>query len=347
MPKALAPTIALCVLVTIGDQWTPQTSGVTARLRGVSAASDRVVWASGANGTILRTVDGGRTWQRQSIPGTEKLDFRDIDAIGEQVAYVMSIGPGDASRIYKTVDGGDHWTKVFMGANPKAFYDAMAFWDADHGVAIADSIDGRFAILTTANGGALWTEVDPASLPPALPNEGAFAASGTNVAVLPPHHVWIGTGAASRARVLRSADGGKTWQMADTPLASGESAGIFSVAFRDPLHGIVVGGDYRREGDAVKNAAITTDGGATWTASEGLGGFRSVAAYVPDARRTALVAIGPSGSDLSTDDGRSWTPIPGDGFHAFSFAPRTAVGWGVGEGGKIGVLLTRGQEIKR
>jgi photosystem II stability/assembly factor-like uncharacterized protein len=326
------------IVAAHAPRWTPQTSGVTARLRGVSAASDRVVWASGANGTILRTADAGQTWQRQSIPDTEKLDFRDIDAISEQIAYVLSIGPGDASRIYKTVDAGNHWTRVFKTDDPKAFYDAMAFWDANRGVAIADSIDGQFTIVMTANGGARWDAVDPARLPPALPNEGAFAASGTNVAVLPPNHVWIGTGAASRARVLRSTDGGKTWTIADTPIASGASSGIFSIAFRDALHGIVVGGDYKREADAVDNVAVTQDGGVTWTAVKGLGGFRSVVAYVPGAKTPTLIAVGPSGADLSTDDGRTWTAVTGDGYHAFSFAPRGRTGWGVGEGGRIGLL---------
>jgi photosystem II stability/assembly factor-like uncharacterized protein len=339
MTRLLLIALALTGIVAAdGPRWTPQTTGVTARLRGVSAASDRVVWASGAAGTIVRTANAGQTWQRQSIPDTEKLDFRDIDAVSEQIAYVLSIGPGDASRIYKTVDAGSHWALVFKGGNPNAFYDAMAFWDANRGVAIADSIDGQFVMLTTANGGERWDAVDPARLPPALPNEGAFAASGTNVAVLPPNHVWIGTGAASRARVLRSADGGKTWNVADTPLASGASSGIFSIAFRDARHGIVVGGDYKREAEAVDNVAITQDGGATWTAVAGLGGFRSVVAYVPGAKTPTVIAVGPSGADLSRDDGRTWTAVPGEGYHAFSFAPRGATGWGAGEGGKIGSL---------
>ena len=113
----------------ISIHWTAQTSGVTARLRGVSAVNERVVWASGADGTILRTADGGQTWQRQSIPGAEKLDFRDIDALSETIAYALSIGAGDASRIYKTTDAGAHWTLQFTNDDPKAFYDAMAFWD--------------------------------------------------------------------------------------------------------------------------------------------------------------------------------------------------------------------------
>src|SRR4029453_14275544 len=160
--------------------WTDQPSGVTARLRGVSAVSDRVAWASGSAGSVLRTGDGGKTWQPMNIPGADKLDFRDIDAVGDQIAYVLSIGSGDSSRIYKTIDGGRTWTLQFTNTDPKAFFDAMAFWDADRGIAFSDSIDGRLVILRTDTGGRVWTRVPTEGLPPALDNEGAFAASGTN-----------------------------------------------------------------------------------------------------------------------------------------------------------------------
>lgn len=336
------------VVVVLGvfaaAQWTPQQSGATARLRGVSAVSDRVAWASGAGGTVLRTTDGGATWQPRPVPDASRLDFRDVDAIDDAVAFVLSIGSGDASRIYRTTDGGATWALQFANPDPKAFFDAMAFWDATRGVAFSDSIDGRFVIIVTRDGGRTWSHVPAAALPPALPNEGAFAASGTNVAVYGRDHIWIGTGAAEKSRVLRSTDGGRSWAIADTPLASGPSAGIFSIAFRDARHGIVVGGDYKQEGHAVDNVAITADGGATWTlsgsqgaggtGSQGLSGFRSVVAPVPGAPGSWL-AVGPSGADMSTDDGRTWREVDGPGFHAFSFAPGTRTGWGVGERGAV------------
>lgn len=336
-PRTFLTIVLLALAQAPAPHWTTQTSGVTARLRGVSAVNDRVAWASGAEGTILRTADGGTTWQRLSIPGTEKLDFRDIDAVSETVAYVLSIGPGEASRIYKTTDAGVHWTLQFINDNPQAFYDAMAFWDAERGIALSDSVDGHFVILITRDGGRAWTRVLQASLPSALPNEGAFAASGTNVAVFAPNHVWIGTGAATRSRVLRSTDAGATWAVADTPLAASASAGIFSVAFRDARHGMIVGGDYKKENEAMNNAAVTSDGGLTWTAVTGLGGYRSVVANLPGAR-PSWVAIGPTGSDISMDDGRTWKAIEGLGYHAFATARRGTVGWGVGEGGRIAKL---------
>ena len=326
------------LLLLAAPSWTPQPTGVTARFRGISAVNDRVAWASGSGGTIARTHDGGASWQQLNIPGAEKLDFRDIDAVSEEIAFVLSIGSGESSRIYKTVDAGKTWTLQFTNADPKAFFDAMAFWNADRGIAFSDSVGGQLVILRTEDGGSHWSRVAAAGLPPALENEGAFAASGTNVAVFGTDHVWIGTGAAAVARVLRSTDGGRTWTAASTPLAAGASSGIFSVAFRDALHGIVVGGDYRKEAEAVDNAALTDDGGKTWRAVKGLSGFRSVVAYVPGST-SELIAVGPQGAEYSTDDGRTWTAFTGAyGLHTFAFARQNRIGWGAGEKGSIARL---------
>jgi photosystem II stability/assembly factor-like uncharacterized protein len=335
----MKPLLLLAVLapVALAPAWTIQTSGVTARLRGVSAVSEKVAWASGSGNTVLRTEDGGVTWTRLASPTTDKLDFRDIDAVGERSAYVLSIGEGPASRIYKTTDAGATWALQFQNDDPAAFFDAMAFWDADRGIAVSDSVNGAFVILTTENGGRTWTRVPAPNLPPAQPNEGAFAASGTNVTVFGDTHAWFGTGAAAKSRVLRTTDRGRTWTIADTPLASGQSSGIYSVAFRDALHGLVVGGDYAKEAEAVDNAAVTTDGGRTWTPVKGLRGFRSVVAHVPGSAASFL-AVGPQGSDLSTDDGRTWAAIDGPGFDTFSFVRGRAVGWGSGARGSIGRL---------
>lgn len=318
-------------------RWTMQTSGVTVRLRGVSAVNERVAWASGAGATVLRTVDGGTTWQKLNVTD-ETLDFRDVDAVDEQTAYVLGAGNGPASRIYKTTDAGKTWRLQFKNEDPKAFLDAMTFWDTDHGIVFGDAVDLKFYVLITADGGRTWSRVATANLPPAQGNEGAFAASGTNVAVVGKSHAWIGTGAAAKSRVLRTSDRGRTWQVADTPLASGGSAGIFSIAFRDEKHGVIAGGDYQKEQDAVDNLAVTNDGGVTWTLVKGLSGFRSVVAYVPGAKTPTLVALGPSGGDYSTDDGRTWTPITGPGFDTFSFVPGKQIGWGAGANGKIGRL---------
>jgi len=315
--------------------WTMQTSGVTARLRGVSAVNNRVAWASGSGSTVLRTEDGGSSWKKITVT-SDTLDFRDIDAIDEQTAYVLSIGNGAASRIYKTIDGGATWTLQFRNDDPKRFLDAMSFWDADHGIVIGDSIDRRFDILLTSNGGKNWTRVLPDIPPPALENEGAFAASGTNIAAYGKKYAWIGLGAAARGRVLYTSDAGRHWKVFETPIKSGQPSGIFSIAFRDQRHGIIVGGDYQKEKEAIDNLAITSDGGETWKLVKGLSGFRSVVAYVPGT--TSLIALGPAGGDYSTDDGHTWTRMDGPGVDTFSFARGQRFGWGAGARGIIGRL---------
>ncbi len=335
---------ALLVSLTAAAMWTPQTSDVTSRLRGVSAVSDKVAWASGSGAMVLRTDDGGATWKKQIVdadPSAARLDFRDIDAIDSTTAYTLSIGNGPSSRIYKTTNGGATWALQFKNDDPKGFFDAMTFWDANHGVVMGDSIDGKLQILIT-NDGQSWTKVPDGALPPALANEGAFAGSGSNIAVF-GNHAWIGTGAGSKCRVVHTGDRGKTWTVVDTPIAASSSAGIFSVAFRDQTHGVIVGGDYSKEKEAVDNVAITSDGGKTWTLvkEHGLSGFRSAVKYVPGTKMS-LVAVGPQGSDTSDDDGKTWmalaSPAPLLGFDALSFAPGRKTAWASGNRGALARL---------
>jgi photosystem II stability/assembly factor-like uncharacterized protein len=271
------------------------------------------------------------------MPGGSQLDFRDVQAVDANTAYLLSIGPGEASRVYKTTDGGGGWTLQFTNHNPKAFFDAFAFWDARTGIAVSDPVDGRFILIKTTDGGATWIEFPRENSPRALEGDGAFAASGTCIAVQGKTNVWFGTGGAASARVYRSSDGGVTWKVAATPMTAGNaSSGIFSIAFKDSRNGVIVGGDYKKENESSDNVATSTDGGATWTLprSSRLSGFRSAVAYVPGTRGPVLVAVGPSGSDYSLDNGASWVSLGTAGFHAVSFAGVEG-GWAVGEGGRI------------
>lgn len=318
------------------SQWVRQPSGTTERLRGVSAVSSTVVWASGNHGTILRSTDAGVHWASIGVPGLDSLDFRDVDAMSASIAYALSIGEGDKSRIYKTTNGGISWELSFINRDQRGFYDAMAFWNETSGIAVGDEVDGRITIIRTNDGGSTWHQVPAANLPPALPGEGAFAASGTCVAVSGASLAWIGTGV-NCARVYRTTDRGKTWNVASTPLiSSSTSTGVFSVFFFDSHRGVVVGGDYRKEADPDRSSAISTDGGKTWSLSSSLpSGFRSCVVAVPGTSPSAMVAVGPNGSDYSIDHGKTWARIDTMGFHAVSFAGRHQAGWAVGEKGII------------
>jgi photosystem II stability/assembly factor-like uncharacterized protein len=308
----------------------PQNSGTDVQLRGISAVSDKVAWASGASGTVLRTVDGGATWQRVEVVGASALDFRDIQAFDQNTAFVLSIGPGEQSRIYKTSDGGKIWQLQFTNKDPKAFYDCFAFWDSTHGIALSDSVDGKFPLISTSDG-ATWNPVAVKKMPAALPNEGAFAASGTCIATYGKQDVWFGTGGPA-ARVFHSSDRGQTWTVAETPIIHGAATqGVFSLAFWTAKDGIAVGGDYKEPTKGEATAALTHDGGKTWSlVSKQPQGYRSaVAIGLPH----SLIAVGTSGADISHNGGNSWQHMLSDDLNAAALTGNR--GWAVGPKGKI------------
>ena len=338
----LACTMLVLQILTqqVGTEWVVQPSGSSARLRGISAVDAKVAWASGSAGTVLLTVDGGETWNQRIVTGTVNLDFRDIEAFDRQTAYILSIGEGKLSRIYKTSDGGATWVLRHTNADPKGFLDALAFWDANHGLAVGDPVDGKFVILTTDDAGKTWTKIAPEGLPAALAGEGAFAASGTCVVVQGDGNAWFGTGA---GRVFRSTDRGRNWTVHQTPVRGGNgSAGIFSLAFWDAENGVAVGGDYKEPAAAGAVCALTSDGGRTWRVPRGAqpSGYRSAVMFVPGSAGPILVAVGPTGTDRSTDGGESWTKLSGEGFHA-SAMTTSQMGWAVGEHGRIARLSGR------
>ncbi len=252
-----------------------QLSHTIESLRGVSAVSRQIAWASGTHGTYLRTIDGGHTWTPAQLPGAEALDFRAVVAFSADEAFLMSAGPGDQSRIYHTTDTGQHWQLQFTNSNPKGFFDSMAFWDATHGIVLGDPVPDetgqlKFELLLTSDG-QTWAPIPRAQLPPAEPGEAAFAASNSCLAILRTApgrndpNIWFATGGRV-ARVFHSPDLGRTWQVFDTPITDGPySVGIFSITFRDATHGVIVGGNYKHPDQDGDNLAFTSDGGKTWT----------------------------------------------------------------------------------
>jgi photosystem II stability/assembly factor-like uncharacterized protein len=333
MDMRVAAALMMLLISSMMDAQKPQNSKTDVQLRGISAVSSKVAWASGAKGTVLRTVDGGENWETLVIAGADSLDFRDIQAFDQNTAFVLSIGPGDQSRIYNTSDGGKIWQRQFTNSDPKAFYDCFAFWDSTHGIAVSDSVDGKFPLIATSDG-MTWNPVAVKDMPAALPSEGAFAASGTCIATFGTHDVWFGTGGPA-ARVFHSADRGKNWTVAETPIIHGAaSQGVFSLAFWTAKDGVAVGGDYKepKKGDSV--AAVTHDGGKTWKlVSKQPAGYRSAVAVGPS---HTLAAVGTSGADVSHDGCNTWNPLFNDNLNAIALVGNS--GWAVGPGGKIVVV---------
>jgi photosystem II stability/assembly factor-like uncharacterized protein len=335
---------------------TPQASGTSNGLIAISPVNPRVVWASGRGGTFTVTTDGGDTWKAGVVPGAEALQFRDVQGVSATVAYLLSIGNGTDSRIYKTIDGGSTWTMQFQNQNPAAFYDCFAFWTRKRGIAHSDSVNGVFPDLRTTDG---MTWQDDNNLPPALPGEASFSSSGTCVATQSEKNAWIATGGSTIARILATRDGGDTWKAYDTPLVSSPSAGAFTVAFRDSRHGIVGGGDLDPSDPNNAATAISSDGGMTWKLTNrppitgaifGLayahgvdddsqeigeheaGGAREQGA--PERSHTVVVTA-PGGAAWTPDEGNTWFTLPGvTDYWAVAFASPKA-GWLVGTEGRI------------
>lgn len=327
--------IGLCGSIVLA-QWQAQPVDSKSDFRGLCVVSASCAWVSGTKGTYARTIDGGKSWSVGTVPGAEKLDFRDVEAFGETTAYLLAAGPGDASRIYKTVDGGKTWALQFKCADPAAFFDAIAFWDEKNGMALGDPVQGRFQLLVTADGGASWKPLAAKTLPPALPGEAAFAASGTCLVTHGASDVWFATGGAKSARVFHSKDRGQNWEVSETPLVAGtESAGIFSIAFRDKQHGMIVGGDYRNSDATGANAAITADGGKTWTPLKKGLPYRSAVAWAKD----RWVAVGTTGSHVSLDHGATWKPLDKVNYNSVAFTA-DGDGWAVGPKGRIAGVST-------
>lgn len=311
-------------------QWTSLSPVTTANLRGLYVVNDEIVWASGSGGTFLRTIDSGKTWMTNTIEGTDSLDFRDIHAFDSENAMVLSAGY--PAYIYKTNDGGKTWKQVYFNEQEGVFFDGFDFADEKNGMVFSDPIDGKLFIIQTTDGGNTWQPIDTTHLPNVLDGEAGYAASGTGI-TYQDEQVWIASGGGEKARIFHSKDRGTHWEVFDTPMVSAEGKGIFSMAMSDAQNGVVVGGAYMDSTNNVRNCSITNDGGKTWqlVESQQPNGYRSCVSV--HSNRNLWIAVGRTGSDVSTDGGKTWSPIGTEGYYSCGFAERIV--WAVGKNGKM------------
>ena len=292
---------------------TTQTTGATAMLFAVHAVNDSVVWASGSKGGVVRTTDGGKTWKLRPVPNGEKLEIRDVHALSADSAFLLTIGNGNASRIYFTADGGANWKMQFQNADTSAFYDCITMLDSKVGVVFGDASQGRTMVMRTDNGGATWALLPQANVPAPVKGEGAYAASGRCVVHSGKKNVWIATGG-PESRIFRSEDAGIHWALHTTPFVHTATAGLSGLDFRDTKHGIGVAGDmskFLRTDTASASVGVTNDGGLTWEmrARPGRPGALTGVTWVPGAGTETAVAAGFGGVFYTTDAGRTWVTV--------------------------------------
>lgn len=321
-------------------------TGSKSSLRGITVVDQRTIWVGGDMGTVLRSTDGGATWADVSPPNSKGLDFRDVEAFDANVAYAMSSGAGTASRIFKTADGGKSWKQQFITFDPKYFFDCFSFWDRDHGIAIGDPIGRHFEMLSTSDGGNHWNVLT--NVQDIMPGEAAFS-TGTCIVTSGANDVWFGTGGPSGSRVFHSGDRGRTWQSIATPVtADATGTGIFSIAFADPQNGIIVGGNYQKPEIVRVNAALTSNGGRTWsTMPKQPSGYRCGVAFMPGSGGKTIVTVGTNGIDLTEDRGAHWRSLASDRYHSVAFTPDGSVAYVLGQAGRISRIVFREPSSKR
>jgi photosystem II stability/assembly factor-like uncharacterized protein len=245
---------------------------------------------------------------------TLSLHFRSVANTSTDF-FILSVD--NPALLYKTGDKGS-MELVYKEAGKGVFYDSMDFWNDQEGIAIGDSTGGCLSVIITRDGGNTWTKVSCDDLPKGKENEGAFAASNTNIAIV-GDHTWVATTA---GRIYYSPDKGKTWKVFDTPIAKEkETEGIYSIDFYDELNGFAIGGDYTEPDINAANKTKTVDGGKTWqlVGPNQNPGYRSCVQYIPNRNGKELVAIGFKGIDFSKDAGESWKHLSDQGYYTIRF----------------------------
>ncbi len=276
-------------------------TNISSSFRGLSVVNNKVAWLSGSEGWVGRTTDGGQTWNFNQIPGFEMAEFRSLYAFDAQRAVIANAG--SPAHILVTIDGGKKWNPVYTKSHPDAFFDGMDFWNDKEGIIYGDPIDGKILLLHTVDGGINWNEINGPKLEK---GEASFAASGTGIRCINYSQVMISTGGVV-SRLWNSKDKGMTWSSIKAPIVQGTSStGIFSFVKNNNAI-IIVGGDYQNESMAINHNFFTTGEGIHWfTPNSPTRGYREC---VDPIMRNTLLAVGPSGIDISFDNGINWEPF--------------------------------------
>ncbi len=329
LPKLLIVLIILSSCNTIEKEdfkFEDQSTQMTGSMRGLDVVDENCVWISGSGGEYCFTVDAGENWTKSVVPGAESLDFRDVHAFSGESALLMSAGPGEASRVYRTDDGGGNWTLCYQNTDSLAFFDGMDFLNKNDGLIFSDPVDSKLNLMVTSDGGRNWERLNPATLPELMKGEYAFAASGTSLMYDWEGGIWIATGG-SKARIWHAHSINGPWEITSSQVIQGDpAAGLFSIAPMSDEKRIAVGGHYQKMNLTGANITIWDENKLTWFIPEGSKSvpFMECVRWISD---KAVVAAGPPGVYFSPDGGLEWSRISEDGFHTFDVSMKGRVGW--------------------
>ncbi len=285
--------------------WSTIDLNTLTNIRGLSVVNNKVVWVSGSYGWVGFSNNGGKTFTMKQVPGYEKSEFRSLYAFNEKKAIIASTS--NPAAILFTNDSGNSWTTVYNSSDTSIFIDGIDFWDDQNGVIYGDPINGKMLLFRTIDGGNHWQEFPDSCRPMMQANESSFAASGTGIRCIDKEKLVLVTGG-SRSRMLVSNNRGLRWDSIATSMTAGRStAGTFSIARNGKNSYVIVGGDFLRDTLKINHVFYTIDGGKNWIAPEiPTRGYRECVELI---KKKTLIASGPSGSDISYDNGKNWQPL--------------------------------------
>lgn len=300
--------------------------------RSIAVVDDNVVWVAGSHNRFCLTRDGGEIWKTGTICRDKQLDFRSIVALDHKTAIVISAG--SPTRIYRTDNSGEHWTKCYETKNNRVFINSLIMNRKQEGLAFGDPVDNHFFILKTSDGFD-WDVLKVNARPPAFPGEAGYAASASSMISLDSQTVLFGSGG-SKARIFRTEDFGKSWQIIDVPILSGKQGdGIYSIAFNGKESLIAVGGNWLKPWKSEKNAIYSIDKGKTWASAVKFpGGFRQCVSFWPGSQTAICVNI--DGAELTIDGGEKWNSINIRGFYTCRVSDSGKTVWFAGPKGAVG-----------
>ena len=304
-------------------------SGTEISIRGLSVVNNNIIWASGSDGTVGKSADGGKNWKWIKVKGFEKTNFRDIEAFDDKTALIMGIS--EPAYILRTTDGGDSWKTVYKNNTMGIFLDAMEFWDKKKGIVLGDPMEDHFFIIRTVDSGKSWQPDLTQNRAVSDSGEACFASSGTNIRTVNKQEAVFISGGVKSHLFMGS-------KKVTLPIVQGKtSTGANSIAVKNSKTMIIVGGDFNNKEDTTGNCAITTDGGKLFTNPViAPHGYRSCVEYL---NKNTWISCGLNGVDISTDDGKKWSWISKESFNVCRKAKKGNAVFFAGAKGKMGKLI--------
>ena len=304
-------------------------------LRGLSVVNDNIIWASGSNGMIVKSTDGGKNFQWLTVKGYEKKDFRDIEAFDANTALIMAVDV--PAIILKTIDGGKTWKEVFHDDTKGMFLDAIDFTTDGNGIVVGDPINNKLFIATTGNYGDKWLALKPENnFYTTDTGEAFFAASGTNVKIAGNKYnplICFVTGGTDSRLFFNGQP------LALNIIKGKNSQGANSIALNASLTKMTIaGGDFNNDTSSKNNIqifSIRNNSLLSPPVQTPPHGYKSCITFITN---DSLITCGTTGVDISNDGGLNWKLISNESFHVCARAKKGTAVFLAGKDGRIAKL---------